>query len=127
MVAKFRQGKMAGTAGGEGGCGFANSGVHGFAAKIVRRNHSSFHSSKGRGNFWIARVRVVDFVPHVVNPGLSRKCFRHLYGGAAEEDGAASGRDLFHFHAVRRQPCGNLRGTGLRDPERLAKFFWSEH
>jgi hypothetical protein len=75
------------------------------------------------GNFWIASVRVVDFVTHVVN--VDMKCFRRPCGAAAEEDGAASSRDLFQFHAVRLEPCGNLRGTGLRDPERLAKLFGS--
>jgi len=41
----------------------AGSVIHGGTAKIVQRDNSSDYSGEGRGDFGIARVGVMNFMP----------------------------------------------------------------
>ena len=49
-----------------------------------------------------------------------------LGGGAAENDGAAAGRDLFHFHAMALQPVDDLGCVGVGDAEALSVLLGRE-
>ena len=94
--------------------------------KIVQRNHASHDLNQSCGNFRIAHVGVMDFIANLVGMNRGMECGLHLRGGAAENDGAAAGRDLFHLHAMLLQPAHNLGSVGVRDAEALAILLGRE-
>ena len=94
--------------------------MHGFAVKVVQRDHASHNLKQSRGNFRIFCVSVVHLVANLVGYGLMCGKPLDLGSGAAEDYGAPAGRDLFHLHAMPLQPVHHLRGIGFGDAETLS-------
>ncbi len=104
----------------------ADRAVHWFAVKVVQRDHASHDLNQGRGNFRIVHVGVMDFIANLVGMNRRMECGLHLRGGAAENDGAAAGGDLFHLHAMPCSQLDNLGSVGVGDAEALAVLLGRE-